>query len=482
MHKEPSGLDDAVIPLADAFAPATREQWTALVEKTIKGAPLDSLNSRTAGGLALQPLYVAEDAANQAVAAPAREDGAWDVRALTWRSDPAQANAELLEALAGGATSALVAIGGDAVAVRSADDMARVLDGVVAEIAPVALDAGFLGPKASDWLNAVAKAAPAALLQFNMDPLAAFATSGASPGPIDSHIAAAATVGARLAPTYPKAGLFLASGRAVHEAGGSEADEIAFAAASGLAYAKALARAGMTVGEAFARISLGLAVDAEYFTGIAKLRAARLVWMRIAQACGAGPAPARIEARSSGRMLTRADAWTNMIRLTAAGFAAAVGGADAVVLGCFTDALGAPTAFARRQSRNTQLILQEEAYLGRVADPAAGTWYLERLTADLAAAAWAQFQAVEAAGGIAQALQKGLVAERAAAGRAALAERIASGELTVLGVTKFPNADDKPPETLPIPPRAAGLPDPRLPGPDSQCPPLAAVSLEDLAR
>jgi methylmalonyl-CoA mutase len=463
MHKEPSGLDDAVIPLADAFAPATREQWTALVEKTIKGAPLDSLNSRTAGGLALQPLYVAEDAANQAVAAPAREDGAWDVRALTWRSDPAQANAELLEALAGGATSALVAIGGDAVAVRSADDMARVLDGVVAEIAPVALDAGFLGPKASDWLNAVAKAAPAALLQFNMDPLAAFATSGASPGPIDSHIAAAATVGARLAPTYPKAGLFLASGRAVHEAGGSEADEIAFAAASGLAYAKALARAGMTVGEAFARISLGLAVDAEYFTGIAKLRAARLVWMRIAQACGAGPAPARIEARSSGRMLTRADAWTNMIRLTAAGFAAAVGGADAVVLGCFTDALGAPTAFARRQSRNTQLILQEEAYLGRVADPA-------------------QFQAVEAAGGIAQALQKGLVAERAAAGRAALAERIASGELTVLGVTKFPNADDKPPETLPIPPRAAGLPDPRLPGPDSQCPPLAAVSLEDLAR
>jgi methylmalonyl-CoA mutase N-terminal domain/subunit len=182
----------------------------------------------------------------------------------------------------------------------------------------------------------------------------------------------------------------------VHEAGGGEAEEVAFAAASAVAYAKALVRAGLPMADAFARITLGLSADADYFLTMAKLRAARAVWARIAGACAAHPT-ARVEARSSRRMLTAKDAWTNMIRLTAAGFGAAVGGADAVVLGNFTDALGLPTPFARRQSRNAQLVLMEEAHVGRVADPAAGSGYVEALTDQIAREAWARFQAIEAA-------------------------------------------------------------------------------------
>src|SRR2546425_13281314 len=113
--------------------------------------------------------------------------------------------------------------GESGVAVGSADELARLLDGVMVDVAAVALDAGFFGAKAADWLHAVAKSSPAAPLALHLDPLSAFARSGASPGPIESHLIAAAGVAVRLAEPYPKASLFLASGAVVHEAGGSEA-------------------------------------------------------------------------------------------------------------------------------------------------------------------------------------------------------------------------------------------------------------------
>ena len=226
---------------------------------------------------------------------------------------------------------------------------------------------------------------------------------------------------------------------------------------------------------------LGLAVDADGFLSIAKLRAARVVWAKLAAACGAPEVPARIEARSSARMLTIADAWTNMIRLTAAGFAGAVGGADAIVLGAFTDALGPPTEFARRQARNAQLVLMEEASLGRVTDPAAGCGYVEALTDALARAAWERLQRIDAAGGVVRALEGGLVAKLVEAGRGELARRIEARELKLLGVTDFPALDTTPPATGEASGPPTPLPSPRLPGPDSRCPPLAAMRLEMLA-
>lgn len=474
-------MDDAVIPLAADFEPARREDWLKLVEKTIKGAPLDSLSSRTADDLAIAPLYRAEDA--PAAPTPRPLGLGWDIRTPVRHPHAQAANAEALEGLANGGASLLLVLdptGETGVAVGSEDELARVLDGVMLDVAPVALDAGFLGAKAADWLGALAKSAPSAPLQLHLDPLSAFARAGGSPGPIESHLIGAATTAVRLATRYPKAGLFLASGIAAHEAGATDAEEIAMAAASALAYAKALARAGMGVPDAFGRITLALAVDHDYFASIAKLRAARKVWAQITAACG-GHCPGRIEARSSGRMLARSDAWTNLIRLTAAGFAAAAGGADVVVMGAFTDALGLPTAFARRQARNTQLVLAEEAGLGRVNDPAAGTWYLESLTNDLAAAAWARFQAIEAAGGIVGALESGLIAGEAARAREALAARIAAGDQKILGVTQFRNPDEAPVEVETAAPSPVAAPDARLPGPDSRCPALSPIRFEDLA-
>ena len=474
-------MTQAITPLAEDFGPPDRSQWLALVEKTLKGQAFeDALVSKTADGIAIRPLYTAEDRVAVVRDLRARDaDRPWDLRMRAAHPDPRQAAVEIMKDLENGGASVLLAIdpaGVEGVAIGSLQDMAQALNGVMLDLAPVALDAGFLGPKAADWLGTLAKAAPNAPMAFHMDPLTAFAQAGTSPGPIESHLVSAATVGARLAETYAKASLVLASGRAAHEAGGSNTEELAVMAASALAYAKALVRAGLSMQEAFSRIVLGVSLDAEYFTGVAKVRAARALWARITDACGVC-VPAVIEARSSRRMLTRADAWTNLLRLTSAGFAGGVGGADAVVLGAFTDAIGLPTTFARRQARNTQLVLMEESHLGRVADPAGGAWYLDTLTDQLARAAWGGFQAIEAAGGIVRALESGLVTEIVGATRAAQEAAFADKSRKILGVTVFPNSEDKPAEvaTPVIDDFVVDPPSVRLPGPDSHCPPLAPI-------
>lgn len=337
----------------------------------------------------------------------------WDIRAAV------RNNAEALEALAGGATSLLL----------QTDDIEDALRDVILEAAPAALDAGADGPDAARRLAEAAKGSPAARLAFHLDPLTASA-------PIEE----AAAVAAALAPAFPAASLFLASGRAAHEAGGSDAQELGLMAAAALAYAKAMVEAGMAPEAAFGGIALGLAVDGAYLRSIAKLRAARAIWARLTAACGI-EAPARIEGRSSGRMLTALDPWTNLLRLTAAGFAGAAGGADALVLGGFTDALGAPGERARRLSRNIQLILMQESHLGVVEDPAAGAFEIEAMTGALAREGWAEFQKIEAAGGAVEALAGGAFAAEVEAVRIAREAAVAEGETRIVGVNLYPDPE-----------------------------------------
>src|SRR5262249_32220832 len=141
---------------------------------------------------------------------------------------------------------------------------------------------------------------------------------------------------------------------------------------------------------------------------------------------------------TSARMMAKRDPWTNMLRTTAACAAGAFGGADAITVLPFTWALGAPDRFARRIARNVQLVLQEESSLGRVADPVGGSWYGEKLTADLAAKAWTLFQAIEVKGGILAALSSGALQEDIARVAAARAKAIAAGRLELTGVSAFP--------------------------------------------
>jgi methylmalonyl-CoA mutase len=456
--------------------------WVKAAERALKGASPDALASTTFDGVTIAPLYGPTSGAARAEALMrARREPGWDVRAEITAGDPLAANRQALEALAGGCSSLLLHAGLSGV--ESGEDLKRALDGVVLEAAPVALDAGFAGPLAAGWPAEAAKDAPSARLAFHLDPLGAFAAAGQSPGPIEAHVARAASVAAGLAGTYPEVSLFLASGRAVHEAGGSAAQELGVMASAALAYAKALGEAGLATPEAFARLVLGVAADADYLISIAKLRAAREIWARMTAAC-AVQAPARIEVRSSRRMLTAADPWTNLLRLTVAGFAGAAGGADALVLGAFTDALGPPGERAARLARNTQLILMDESGLGRVEDPAAGAFALEALTEQLARQGWKVFQAIETEGGLAAALTSGLIERDLAEVRKARHLAVAEDRTPILGVTRYP---DPAPVTVELGEGAPAAPaewpaDVRLPGPDSRCPALHPMRLSETAE
>ena len=469
-----------VLPLAADFRAPDRSAWAALVDKTLKGGSPESLIRRDADGLAVEALYTASPLQPDAVrfgVARSQGEGRWDLRTVIDHPDPGVANDRCLQDLEAGASSLLLrldASGRDGIAVGSADDLARVLTGVQLDLAPVALDAGFAGPQAAEWLHAAARSAPRARLALHLDPLSAFARTGSSPGPIAAHVTAAAALAARLRETYPEASAFLASGAVVHEAGGAAAQELAVMLAGALAYVRALDAAGVAPEDALPVVTLGLCADAAYFDTLSKLRAARALWMRLCAGFGAA-LPARVEARSSRRMLSRLDPWVNLLRLTAAGFGAAAGGADAVLLEPFTQPLGHPTDFARRQARNAQLVLMEETGLARVADPAGGAWFLEARTDQLARAAWTLFQQIEAAGGLAQALQDGLVQGWVAPARAALAAELASGAATLVGASVYRNPQEQAVavELVDPAPFAVAALDVSLPGADSACAPLA---------
>jgi methylmalonyl-CoA mutase len=466
------------ILLAQDFPPPDRAAWLALVAKTLKGAGLETLDQRTPDGLVLPALCDAATRSEARLNRPVRtgeagETRAWDIRALVQAATPDAARSDAAEALEGGAASLLLRLGN----AFESGQITKALEDVVLEIAPVALDAPGAGRTAARGLDAAAKASPGARLALHLDPLSAFAAGGAWPGDIEAEIAACADLAARLGETYPRASLVLASGQVAHEAGATPGQEIAFAAAAAVTYVRALAKAGLDLSEAWSRTVFGLALDAEPFAGIAKLRAARIVFHRLVGACGVA-APVRIEARASRRMLTRAEPWTNLVRLTAAGFAGAVGGADAVVLEPHDAALGASDPQGPRLARNVQLVLMEEGQLGRVADPAGGSYALEAHTEGLARAAWCEFQSIEAQGGLAKALLSGEIAGRVAAARDALAAALGQGRRRILNVTDFPPAEPPPPRASAP---ARSIVDPSPGGAPARCPPLTPIALEDLA-
>jgi methylmalonyl-CoA mutase len=232
----------------------------------------------------------------------------------------------------------------------------------------------------------------------------------------------------------------VADGRPYHEAGASEAQELAAMLATLVAYLRACEAAGLRPRAAFAKIGLGLAADADMFLTIAKLRAARKLVARIAEACGASHAVDKLHlaATTSERMMARRDPWVNVLRTAVACAGAAFGGADAITVLPYTWAMGQPDAFARRIARNTQLVLQEESALGRVMDPGHGAWFIETLTEDLAKAAWQLFQAIEAKGGMGAALESGFVQAETAKVAEARARDIATGRFELTGVSAFP--------------------------------------------
>ncbi|WP_406283235.1 methylmalonyl-CoA mutase subunit beta [Embleya sp. NBC_00896] len=464
---------------ASQFPQPTREQWQRLVAGVLRKSkvlgendapehPEDLLATTTYDGIKLSPLYT-EAASRPGVpglspfvrgarAAGSTAEG-WDVRQLHADPDPARANESVLADLENGVGSVFLQVGDGALAPA---DLARVLDGVLLDLAPVALATGADFVPAADALLAVLRASDVAPgeLRGNLgaDPISLHARTGAG-----ADLAAAAELAVRARAEFPALQAIAVDGQPYHEAGGSEGQELGAATAAGVAYLRALTAAGLDIDTALGLVEFRFAATAEQFPTIAKLRAARRLWARVAQASGAsGPAGAqRQHALTSWAMTTRRDPWVNMLRTTVAAFAAGVGGADAVTVRSFDAAIGLPDPFSRRIARNTQALLLEESHLAQVIDPAGGSWFVERLTDDLARTGWAFFQEIERRGGIVAVLDSGWLAERLAEVRAKRDKDIADRTDPITGVSEFPNLTEVPVvrEAAPdVPVSAAGLP------------------------
>jgi methylmalonyl-CoA mutase len=231
----------------------------------------------------------------------------------------------------------------------------------------------------------------------------------------------------------------VADGRVIHNAGGSEVQELAFVLASGVAYLRAIEASGVPLQDAQGMVYARLAADADQFLTLAKFRAVRLLWARIEAACGLAPKPLFVAADTAWRMLTQRDPYVNMLRATMATFSAGLGGANAITVLPHTLARGLPDPFARRAARNTQLVLLEESNLAKVSDPAAGSGGIETLTKQLCEAAWALFQEIEKAGGLFASLEQGLLQRKVTATRAVRETNIAKRRDVLTGASEFPN-------------------------------------------
>ena len=447
-----------------------RRQWRAAVASVLAKssrkdpaelgeAPEQLLDSPTYEGFPIRPLYTILDSQPEAPL-PGQwpfirgSDGLRDVKS-GWKvaeSFPApgqvsvaDGNGAVLSALTEGTSALILDVGPGGV---NAGELDRLLEGVFLELVPVVLDAGADFAAAADSVLALVadlddERRARLSVDLGADPLTAVLSGRAAP-PTDEVVATAAKAvaydGGVRAVTV--------DGPAFHDLGANASWELAGAIAAGVSYLRLLVDAGVSAPDALRQISFRFAADDDQFMTIAKLRAARQLWARVAEVVGAPEAgAATVHAVTSKPMMAQRDPWVNMLRTTVAAFAAGVGGADTVEVRAFDSAIpggwpGTAASFARRMARNTQLLLLEESHIGRVLDPGGGSWFVEDLTRALAEQAWKDFRDIESRGGFTQARDH--LTEQIAHVSEQRRVDIAHRRTAVTGVNEYPNLAEMP--------------------------------------
>jgi len=427
--------------LADGFDRVSFEQWS---DAATKGDENVALMTVLEDGVEAKWLYTPEDAiapdpAGLPGKAPftrgTRAGRSWKIRQQHGNPDREKANREILEDLNGNvaeitlrldraAREGLVpgtpefddARGDDGIAISNLDHLSQVLEGVFLNMAGVAFDAGASAPAAAALLAAhwreTGTAPDEALGSFRYDPLGTLARTGTLPSSPEAALAEAGGLAVETARDWPAARALAVDTGIYAEAGATASWELGIGVATGVEYLRAAAAAGLEPAAAAAQIEFTLAVGADQFLEMAKFRAIRRLWARVLEESGVAE-PDRHSptyGTTSARMISAVDPWVNMLRVTTACFAAGTGGADGVTVTPFDQMIGQPGDLGRRIARNTQIILQDESSLGRIADPLAGSWYGEELTDELAEAGWQRFREIEREGGALAALRSGLIA------------------------------------------------------------------------
>lgn len=472
--------DDKILTFREDFPPVDRRAWREVVERDLKGAPFEKrLVSHTDDGLRVEPLYTQAEAVDPLELGypgfpPFIRGGRlvasrWQVEERIDDADLAAAARHARDALARGATALWIRLDARGRAGRDWDhvddlppataagtmitrleDLETLLEGIDLNRVALSLDAGAAALPLAALLFGLARKREIAWSDLHgaldADPLGALAADGWLANSPDVAFRQMAELAAWSVENAPNVRAATISTLPYHAAGASPVQELAIALATGLEYLRRLEGAGLTVAQAASQLRFRFAVGRDVFAEIAKLRAARLCWARIIEACGEAVegSPMVIHACTAWRTKTRVDPWVNLLRATVEGFAAAVGGAESITVSPFDEAVGASDELALRIARNTQTILSDEAHVGRVMDPAGGSWYVEAHTRKLAEAAWSLFQELERNGGVLAALESGQLQRRLAEAAERRDQAISRRKLPITGVSEFPHVHEQP--------------------------------------
>lgn len=468
-----------LLDLTDTFADNSRETWEAMLpgdKNTPKNTPADpeaiakalaKISKTTLDGIEIQPLY-SRDSTKEFMPDSARRaavsSAPWDIRQIVRTADPATANQQILQELQGGCTSIhlvpQLTTSTSGIALPDPADLDVLLDGVYLELISIGFEPGDSPGDVFEWLFNLAKKrnidAAELRVSCNIDPFAG-ATYSASCANADATANNMINLASRFSNEYPQVTTVAADTRPWHNLGANTVQELGIACATCVHHMKVLLASGMNLSAVQNQIVFHLAVDADFFTGIAKLRALRELIAYIYQQFDSDTIPsgsdnishAYLHAHTSQRMLSRLDADNNQLRNTLACSAAAIGGADCISVEAHHTTeqqdypLSQPDEFSRRVARNIQMVLQEESNLHQVSDPLGGSPFIESFTSQLVAGAWQEFQEIEKEGGMPAVIQSGSLAKRIEQTRQQRQQQLSCRQSPMVGVSEFASLEQE---------------------------------------
>ena len=459
------------------FAAASLDAWARAAAKSAPGGDVNALHWVTPDGITVKPLYTAQDTANlphvntlpgfepyvrgpQATMYAVRP---WTIRQYAGFSTAEESNAFYRKALAAGGQGVSVAfdlathrgydsdhprvtgdVGKAGVAIDSVEDMKILFNEIPLDKVSVSMTMnGAVLPVLAGYVVAaeeqgVHQEQLSGTIQNDI--LKEFMVRNTYIYPPAPSMRIIGDIIEYTAKYMPKFNSISISGYHMQEAGANQALELAFTLADGMEYVKTAIAKGMDVDEFAGRLSFFWAIGMNFYLEVAKMRAARLLWCRIMKGFNAKSPKSlmlRTHCQTSGWSLTEQDPYNNVVRTTIEAMAAVFGGTQSLHTNSFDEAIALPTEFSARIARNTQLIIQEETHITNVIDPWAGSYMMEKLTQDMADAAWTIIEEVQAMGGMTKAVDSGWAKLKIEAAAAEKQARIDSGQDVIVGVNKY---------------------------------------------
>lgn len=471
--------------LLDEFPHPTYAAWREAAEQALKGAPFDKkLISKTYEGIDLQPLYRQEDAAGlphleswPGFSPYVRSSHASEYVKQPWLicqelpySTAEEFNSSLRHDLAAGQTAVHLLldkatllgqdpdeaqvgdVGQGGLSIATLDDLAKALAEIDLEQVPIYLNASSAAQPSTALLMALVRRQDKSTAKLRggieMDPLGSLAGEGTFPRSIPGAYDRMAELMTWAKSQAPQLTTVTVHGQPYSNGGAHAVQELAFVLATAVEYVREMLARNLAIDDVAPRLRFSFSVGSNYFMEVAKLRAARWLWAKVVSAFGGSVEAQKmaLHVRTAAWNKTVYDPYVNLLRTTTEAFAGVVGGCDSLHVSCFDEAIGLPDEFSRRLARNTHLILQQESHLTRVIDPAGGSWYVEKLTAQVAEQSWRLFQEVERQGGMGQALTAGFPQEQIAQTAAQRAANLGLRRDILVGTNMYPNLGEKPVE------------------------------------